>query len=288
MSLKLLITESESPLGEALVHDIEREPFNALLPKAKDIDWSQASQVMDFLRQKHPDAVINNYAWTQLGSEEGRKRFQSAATNIATACGALNIPLVQLSSYQVFSGDSKGTHSEKDVPHPTDPIGQTLHTVEQLIVQIAPRSIILRFSWLIGAYGDNLLTRLLGGYLDGRAVTANRLLRGAPTSMADAVRVTLALVKQISCGADNWGVLHYCSNDVCSQEEFAEQLLQLLIQQQLLTAEPSLTIVDEEPEGEPHSATLTCRNIRDNFGVQPRSWRPSLLPLVKQWLHNRG
>jgi dTDP-4-dehydrorhamnose reductase len=26
---------------------------------------------------------------------------------------------------------------------------------------------------------------------------------------------------------------------------------------------------------------------RDFFGIQARSWRPSLLPLVKQWLHNR-
>jgi len=287
MSLKLLLAETLTPLGDALLHDLEREPYNLLLPGAEGIDWMDEPAVDAYIRQKRPEVVINNVAWNDLATEQGRARYLAAATHLARACGAANIPLIQLSSYQVFSGDAKGTHSEKDTPQPSGALGQVLLEAEARVAQLAPRHICLRYSWLIGPYGDNLLSRLLRGYLDGQAVKANRRLRGAPTTYADAVRVAIALVKQISCGAENWGVMHYCSADVCTQEEFAEQLLQLLIQQQLLTAEPSLTVVDEDPADEPVSAILSGRQLRDCFGVQQRSWRPSLLPLVKQWLHNR-
>lgn len=288
MSLKLLLAETATPLGDALLQDLEREPFNLLVPGAPGLDWFDAAAVSAYIQQKRPEVVVNNIAWEALDTQAGRERYLAAASHLAAACGAANIPLIQLSSYRLFAGDGKSTHGEKDVPNPLDDAGRTLVAAEIKLAELAPRHICLRFSWLIGPYGDNLLSRLLSGYLGGAAVKANRRLRGAPTTYADAVRVVIALVKQISCGADNWGIMHYCSGDVCTQEEFAEQLLQLLIQQQLLTAEPSLTIVDEDPVNEPLSAILSCRQVRDCFGVQQRSWRPSLLPLVKQWLHNRA
>ncbi len=288
MSLKLFVTETGTPWGDALLHDLEREPFNLLLPGSAELDLSNQDAVTRYIQQKRPEVVINNFAWEALDTAAGREGYLAAACNLAAACGAANIPLIQLSNYRLFAGDSKSTHGEKDLPQPVDEVGRTLVAAEAKLTELAPRHICLRYSWLIGSYGDNLLSRLLSGYLGGEAVKANRRLRGAPTTYADAVRVAIALVKQISCGAENWGTMHYCAGDVCTQEEFAEQLLQLLIQQQLLTAEPSLTIVDEEPENEPLSAILSCRQLRDCFGVQQRSWRPSLLPLVKQWLHNRA
>jgi dTDP-4-dehydrorhamnose reductase len=287
MSLKLLVTDAVSPLGQALLHDLEREPFNLLVPGVEELDWTDLAAVDVYIHHKRPDLVVNNYALDQLKTQEGCVAFVQCVANLASACGARNIPLLHISSYQVFEGDSKSTHSEKDAVNPVNEAGRALVTAEQELEAIAPRHISLRASWVIGAYGDNLLTRLLNGYLGGHAVQANRRLRGAPTTMADFTRVIVALVKQITCGAENWGIMHYCSGDACTEEEFAEYLLQLIIQQQLLTAEPSLTIVDTPLSGEPSSAILTCRNIRDGFGIQPRSWRPSLLPLVRQWLHNR-
>lgn len=287
MSFKLLLTDTLSPLGQALLHDLEREPFNLLVPGPDAITWTDPAAVDAYIHHKHPDLVVNNHGLTQLGTQDGCDAFVRVVANLASSCSARAIPIIQLSGYEVFGGDTRSTHSEKDPVSPTSAVGHALVAVEQELEALIPRHICLRSSWVIGAYGDNLLTRLLGGYLGGQAVQANRRLRGAPTTMADLTRVIIALVKQISCGAENWGIMHYCSGDACTEEEFAEHLLQLLIQQQLLTAEPSLTIIDEVSTTEPASAILTCRNIRDGFGVQSRSWRPSLLPLVRQWLHNR-
>lgn len=284
MSFTLLLTDVSSPLGRALEHELEREPFKLLVP-GNQVDWSQPSTLASYLEEHKVDLVLNARGWEEAYHAGGQSSLLQTAR--ALALYSVDIPVIHCSSYSVFGGDAKGTHSEKDPVSPTSDVGRAFAEAEQQLAQL-PRHIILRLSWVIGAYGDNLLTRLLSAYLAGASVSVNRRRRGAPTALSDVARVVVALIKQISCGADNWGVMHYCSSDACSEDEFAEHLLQLLIQQQLLTAEPSLTLIDEEPDAEPLSAILGCKRVRDYFGVQARSWRPSLLPLVKQWLHNRA
>ncbi|WP_039912621.1 sugar nucleotide-binding protein [Cellvibrio mixtus] len=285
MSFTLLLTDVISPLGKSLEHELEREPFKMLVPGA-DVDWSSPASLARYMENHKIDLVLNCRGWEEAYHAGGQGPLLQAAQLLSTYCAAADIPLIHFSSYSVFGADPKGTHSEKDTPAPVSDTGSAFMATEQLVAEV-PRHIILRLSWVIGAFGDNLLTRLLSAYLAGASVSVNRRMRGAPTALSDAARVAVALIKQISSGAENWGIMHYCSGDSCTEDEFAEQLLQLLIQQQLLTAEPSLTLVDEEPEHEPLSAILGCRRVRDYFGVQARSWRPSLLPLVKQWLHNR-
>ena len=287
MSFKLLLTDVISPLGKALEHELEREPFKLLAPSADELDWANAQSLQAYLAGHQPDLIINCRGWEEAFQEQGQALLIDTARQLAQLGAEQTIPVIHLSSYSVFGGDGRGTHSEKDDVAPINDTGRAFVAAERLIAESFPRHIILRLSWVIGAYGDNLLTRLLGAFLAGASVSVNRRLRGAPTALSDAARVAVAMSKQISCGADNWGVMHYCSGDACTQDEFAEQLLQLLIQQQLLTAEPSLTLEDSEPVDEPISAILGCRRARDYFGIQARSWRPSLLPLVKQWLHQR-
>lgn len=287
MSFKLLLTDVISPLGRALEHELEREPFKLLLPAVTELDWTDAQSLQTYLQKHQPDLIINCRGWEEAFHTSGRDVLVSTARLLAPACAAQDIPLIHLSSYSVFGGDGKVTHSEKDAVAPLNDTGRVFVEAEQVIAELQPRHIILRLSWVIGAYGDNLLSRLLGAFLAGDSVTVNRRLRGAPTALSDVARVAVAMSKQIHCGADNWGVMHYCSSDACTEDEFAEQLLQLLIQQQLLTAEPSISLEDSEPADQPLSAILGCRRARDYFGIQARSWRPSLLPLVKQWLHNR-
>ncbi|MET0356334.1 MAG: sugar nucleotide-binding protein [Cellvibrio sp.] len=284
MSLKIIVTDTQSALGRTLEHDLEREQCQMLSPK---IQWEDALAVRDFLTQHKPDVVINTLAWEESPSESQQILLPIVAGNIASACAALGVPLLHFSSYQVFGVDNKSSHSEKDIPAPVSAAGQAFFAAEQAIEHSAAKFIILRLGWIIGSIGDNHLTRLLTAIQKQEPITLNTRLRGAPTLLSDAVRVCIALVKQIACGSDNWGVMHYCSGDALNEAEFGEQLVQLLAQQHLLNQDANFTLVDAAPANEPISAVLGCRRIRDAFGVQARSWRPSLLPVVKQWFHNQ-
>lgn len=283
MSLKIIVTDTKSALGRTLEHDLEREQCQLLSP---DIHWEDAAAVLDYLQQHKPDVLINTLAWEESPAPDQQALLPIAAANVAKACAHLDVPLIHFSSYQVFGADNKSSHSEKDIPAPLSPAGQAFFAAEQAIEHSATRFIILRLGWVIGNIGDNHLTRLLSAINAQQPITLNTRLRGAPTLLSDAVRVCVALVKQISCGSENWGVMHYCSGDALNEAEFGEQLVQLLAQQQLLKHDANFTLVDSAPTDEPVSAVLGCRRIRDAFGVQARAWRPSLLPLVKQWFHN--
>lgn len=284
MSLRIIVTDTSSALGRTLEHDLEREQCQLLSPR---IQWEDAAEVQNYLIQHKPDILINTFAWEELPSQEQQALLPIVAANIAKACAKLDVPLIHFSSHQVFGADNKSSHSEKDIPAPSNAVGKAFFAAEEAVEQNAKRFVILRLGWIIGSIGDNHLTRLLSAIQSRQPITLNSRLRGAPTLLSDAVRVCVALVKQISCGSDNWGVMHYCSGDALNEAEFGEVVVQLLAQQQLLQQDASITLIDSTPEDEPLSAVLGCRRIRDSFGVQARAWRPSLLPLVKQWFHNQ-
>jgi len=285
MSLKILVTDTRSALGRTLEHDLEREHCQLFSPA---LHWDDPVAVREYLAKHKPDILLNTFAWEEIPSGEQQFLIPAVAGNIARICAAMQIPLVHFSSYKVFGADNKSSHSEKDIPAPNSLAGQAFFAAEQEIEHAGGAFIILRLGWIIGSFGHNHLTRLLDAIHHQQPIALNTRLRGAPTLLSDAVRVAVAVVKQIGCGADNWGIMHYCSGDALNEAEFGEQLVQLLAQQQMLKQDANFTLVDIAPTDEPVSALLGCRRIRDCFGIQARSWRPSLLPLVKQWFHNQG
>ena len=287
MSYKILVTDISNTLGRALEHDFERELCSLYSPAPSELNWLDETAVINFIATLKPDIVINTFGWDDTLTSEQQALFPCVAGYVAMACAPFAIPLLHFSSYKVFGADTKNSHSEKDIPAPMSAVGQAFFAAEQAIEHSSAKAIILRLGWVIDSHGDNHLTRLLKSICAQEPVHLNSRLRCAPTLLSDVARVAVALVKQIGSGAENWGVMHYCSGDALTEAEFGEQLVQLLAQQQLLDTDANFTLQDQVPEDEPASAVLGCRRIRDGFGVQARSWRPSLLPVVKQWFHNQ-
>ncbi len=286
--MKLLLTDVSNPLGRALEHELERETFSLVTSGPDALDWHSASAVADYIQDLRPGLVINTLGWSDLPDVGERTLQQAAAAGLGRACQPGGTPVLQFSSYRVFGGDNKSSHSERDEPNPQSDTGRAWLAAEQALEANLPQRLILRLSWLLDSHGDNLLTRLLTQLYSSEAVMVNTRLRGAPTALSDVARVAVALVKQVSCGAENWGTLHYCSTGACSQAELAAQVVEVLRQLEALPAEPMLTRLDSLPEDEPVSAVLSCRRVRDNFGVQTRSWEPTLVPMIKQWLHQNN
>ncbi len=285
MPYKILVTDITSPLGRALEHDLEREHCKLFSPSTLELNWMDGGAVNLYVAALKPDVVVNTFAWGDILNGEQQVLLPILAANVAYACAPLGVPLLHFSSHKVFGNDHKSSHSEKDIPAPLGAVGQAFFAAEQAIEHSSVKAVVLRLGWVIGSYGDNLCTRLLERIRAQQAIQVNTRLRGAPTLLSDVARVAVAIVKQIASGADNWGVMHYCSGDALTEAEFGEQLVQLLAQQQLLVQDVNFTLCDQVPSDEPMSAVLGCRRIRDGFGVQARPWRPSLLPLVKQWFH---
>lgn len=280
---RLLITDSSSPLGSAILGMLEREVFPVVCPQKGDLDWSDTAQVHDYFLRQKADIVINTLGWSDSGSGLDKVRFPLWVENIAAACQSRDLLLIQLSSYRVFNGE-KSEFSETDPLCPIGPSGEAYAAAEALLADL-PRHIILRLSWVVGWAGDNLLTRLLVPLSAGIDAGIYGERRGAPTAVDDVARVLVALIKQTVYGAENWGVFHYCSSDVTTEYEFANQVLGIL--REYIDKPGKLAVLDEiDPR--PQSASLSCRRIHDNFGVQQRTWRKGLSLTVRKWLSEQG
>ncbi|WP_020207820.1 SDR family oxidoreductase [Gilvimarinus chinensis] len=283
--MKLLLADSHHSLGVALEHELEREPFNVLQPPSNELNWTDRAAVMEYMSHQRPNVVLNNLGWGDSPLSANTALLPVAAENIARVCAQQKIPLLQMSSYRVFGDDNKSKHSEKDEPQPNSELGKAFYLAEQKALAADTRVLVLRTSWVISSYGDNLLTRLLDALQGEQPWRLNRRLRGAPTALSDLARVTVGILKQIDSGADCWGVYHYCSGDACNEVEFAEQLWEVLCQQDYQGPEPKWDQVDEAALEVPISAVLNSLRVRNDFGVQTRTWRTYLLPMVRQWLH---
>lgn len=288
--MKLLLTDNSHALGEAIEHELEREPFALIRPESARLNWTDIGEVRAWVEHQRPRLIINTLGWADRPDRAHCALIPRAAKVLAQVCDEQRLAMIQLSSYQVFGGDSKSSHAEKDDPMPQSDTGQAWLAAEQAVNERLSKRLILRLSWLIGSHGDNRLTRLLAEVFDDQQslVPVHNRLKGAPTALSDAARVVVGLVKQISCGAENWGVMHYASREPCSEADFAQKILDVLQQLDALPAGVELDRLESLPSDEPLSAVLSGRRLRDGFGVQARAWEPYLVPMIKQWLYQRS
>ncbi|WP_051235577.1 sugar nucleotide-binding protein [Marinimicrobium agarilyticum] len=287
--MKLLLTDATNALGRALEHELEREPFGLIALSSARPDWTDLGEVRACLDHQPPKLVINTLGWADRPDTAQCALIATSAATMATVCHERGIPMIQLSSYQVFGGDNKSTHAERDEPSPQSEAGRAWLAAEEAVNEALAERVVLRLSWLIDSHGNNRLTRLLQAIFENRELVANTRLRGAPTALSDVARVLVGVIKQISCGAQNWGVMHYASREACTEAEFVDRVVEVLRQLDTLpdTLSKGMETTDSLPSDEPVSAVLAVRRLRDGFGVQQRSWEPYLVPMIKQWLHDR-
>lgn len=283
--MKLLLTDATNPLGEALAHQLERYTFSLITPEPELLDWTDKVALTSWLSSMGPGLVLNTLGWSRGQIESQQASLPAINRALAQACRSPDIPVIHFSSYRVFDGSPKSGHSERDQPEPQSDQGRAWLAAEEALASGKERWLVLRLSWILTGRGPGLLNRFLSAARAGEPIRANARLRGAPTLLSDVVRVVVAIIQQIDCGADNWGLMHYASGQACNQAELAEAVLRVLAELRPDWALPTVERGDALPDLEPVSAVLSCRRLRDAFGIHARDWEPGLKPLIQQWLH---
>ncbi|MFL0796002.1 MAG: NAD(P)-dependent oxidoreductase [Cellvibrionaceae bacterium] len=192
---------------------------------------------------------------------------------------AQGLPVIYLSNYRVFGGGDSLTWEEQSEPEPDCELSQALNAMERQVLAL-PQGMVLRISWLLdGHYG--LLPSLLGWLKQKKKLSYSPVARGCPTSQEDMVRVLSAMLRQIRCGIESYGIFHYCSGDVCSMLEFAQAVREHVSDR---VSVPLAEIHEAEEAESVLSAVLSSGRIRDTFGIQQRSWRQGLPELLEDWV----
>jgi len=282
VSKKIVITCGESIVAQHLLATLETESFSLSVLTECDVDSEQA--VAMALGREKPNLVVNTLPHGVADSLVTRSSLASRSAGLASVCAELGVPLLHLSSHEVFGGENKTHYSEQDVPAPINARGQAFWDAERNVQMASEKHIILRLSWVMSGSSDCVFTRLLQRLVANGEVQVSHLLRASPTFADDVARVIVGIIKQVFSGSSNWGIYHYASGDTCSEYQFAESLQQILVSLDV----PAGLIVEADTPTESPSAVLACLACRDDFGVQQRSWRQRLEVRVKAWLDANG
>ncbi len=275
MAFKLLLTESRSALSRALCRGLEDHPFTVVGPSVDNFDWRDAKALDQLLDEHHPSVLINTLAFG--GAEAG------CSLALAQACAARSIVSLHISSYRVFgsaSSDESG-YDEFATPSPDNTIGQQLLAAEEAFLSLE-RSLILRLPWLLDPQGDNIFTRICSRLLSGEPLQVSDTCRSCPTTLDDAQRIIIAILLQVFCDAENWGVFHLRSMDSCSEAELADAIAQQLEKDGQTVGAIDILRNPESPLAD-GCGLLTGSRCTNNFGIQLRSWQRDLEGLVREW-----
>lgn len=275
--MNIFLCGGELPLGLVLMPLLEAPLFSILPAKESSFIGLSANDAASFLREHNVDFVLNLHC-TPSSISTTQQEPPSFTQRVAEAASSAGITLFQLSNSHVFSGRQTGRHanSYRETDNPDNE--NTAMNLEAL----CPRLIVLRTGELFSDRGINILPNLLASWQRGESAALPLRDQFCPTAMSDAARVIVALLKQLSCGIEPWGVYHYCGTDTVSYHDFARLV------RQILAAQPGCNFpmaIHDSHEGQPAlSWSLDCSKIRNTFGIKQHAWRAGLASSIKRIL----
>ncbi|WP_151705170.1 dTDP-4-dehydrorhamnose reductase [Nitrincola alkalilacustris] len=294
--VKLLITGAEGQAGSEIARLADADPdFNVLALGRRKLDVTSEQSIQAQLDAFLPDYVINCAGFNRVDAAEHNPdlAFSINAEGprlLALACGELSIPMLHLSTDYVFDGQYASGYTEDYETAPLGIYGLSKLQGEEAIRQVLPRHIILRTSWLFSESGDNYMLRLLDQARRQEVIHAYNDRRGCPTPASDLARVAIAILKQLSNGAEGWGTYHYCGAEVTTRYGFSETIIAAARQYEELAVIDLVPVSSDEYPSDaqrPASCVLKCKKILNTFGVRQRPWRSELQRLIRHYYESR-
>lgn len=179
----------------------------------------------------NPDIVINAAAYTAVDKAETEADMAFAinrdgARNVTKAAAKANLPVIQISTDYVFSGDKEGPYVETDKTGPTGVYGASKLAGEAAVAGSNPRHLIVRTAWVYSDTGANFVRTMLRLAVDRDEISVVADQIGNPTYAADlASGLVKAASAVLSSGSDQmFGTYHLTGSGSTSWAGFARQI----------------------------------------------------------------
>ena len=220
--MKVFVTGVGGQLGYDVMNELHQRGIESIgrdvLPEVTSIDAPYYSlditdgvAVSAMLEKLKPDAVIHCAAWTAVDAAEDedkqetvRKVNVEGTKNIAAECGALDIPMMYISTDYVFDGQGQ-TPWKPDCKEyaPLNVYGETKLAGELAVAEFASRFFIVRIAWVFGLNGNNFIKTMLkvGKTHDTLTVVDDQI--GTPTYTYDLARLLVDMIQ-----TDKYGYYH--------------------------------------------------------------------------------
>ncbi len=245
-----------------------------------EADIADANAVSRAISSASPSIVVNAAAYTKVDRAEAEPeealRANAAGPGIlARACATAHLPLVHISTDYVFDGTKSSAYFEDDPIAPLGVYGRSKAEGETAVRKALEHHVILRTSWLYGAYGTNFLKTVLrlARERDELRIVADQ--RGCPTGTADIAEAIISIAPRLVQRAPVWGTYHFAGKGVTTWHGFACEIVdaQAKVTQRRPVVTPITTAEYPTSARRPANSELDCLRFAKIFGFTAMDWR---------------
>ncbi len=275
---KILIIGANGQLGNCfrkLAPDFQSN-FDFNFTDSETLDITNEDQVSDFFEEYKPDFCVNASAYTavDLAETEVDKAFAVNAdgvANLAEYCRKNNAVFIHISTDYVFDGDTNISYSEDDFTNPQSVYGSSKLKGEELAMELNPKSIIIRTSWLYSEFNKNFVKTMLHLFSvkDELGIVADQF--GQPTNSNDLAEVVMKIIQSQN---KTFGIFHFSNYPETSWFHFAEKIAEFSESKVKLNA---ITTEDfPTPAKRPKRSTMSLDKIENTYNISLKHWENSL------------
>jgi dTDP-4-dehydrorhamnose reductase len=223
-----------------------------------------------------PELVVNAAAWTDVDgcARDPERAFRINAIGariVAEAAAKCGAAVIQISTNEVFDGESEKPYTESDRPNPINPYGYSKLKGELFVAEANRRHLIIRTAWLFGPIGVSFATKIR--HAADVAASLSKVLQvvndefGTPTWVPWLANT----ITQLEPGGGD--ILHLAGSPIVSRFEWARTIVAL--------RDPRVQIVPisstryDRASRVPLRAVLSTTAAR-RAGFPPADWREHL------------
>jgi dTDP-4-dehydrorhamnose reductase len=282
------LQRSLAPLGELVA--LDRAGAQGLCG-----DLAEPDGVARTVRSVRPDVIVNAAAYTAVDKAESevdaaRTINAIAPGAMAAAAGEVGALLVHYSTDYVFDGSGTRPWTETDSTGPLGVYGQTKLEGEQRIIQVLPRHLVLRTSWVYGARGGNFAKTMLRLAREREELKVVSDQVGAPTGADLLADVTAHAVRALLGGQGGPGIYHVAASGATSWHAYARFVVTHAQQAgQPLKAGPDRvrpipSSAFATPARRPHNSRLATTRFQTTFGLALPAWEQGVARMLQEIL----
>lgn len=297
VSRKILLTGVNGQVGHALLPSL-LSTHQVVALSRHELDLTNTDAIRRIVQEIKPDLIINPAAYTAVDKAESESDLANAINAIAPRVLAeeaskLGAALIHFSTDYVYDGSKITPYVETDDVNPISVYGATKLAGEEAIRAVGLPHLILRTSWVYGAYGKNFLKTIvrLAKERDKLSIIADQV--GAPTSSHSIAAAVCELVAKWQCDQEaEAGTYHFTNTGNTSWHGFASEIVR---DYGRVNTHPKLNVEAENiskittaeyPTAAPRPANSRLDNskLKQIFGVQLPTWQDGLHHEMKSLL----
>lgn len=250
------------------------EPQQMIFATKADLDVTDHNAVWTALIAARPAVVINCAAFTDVDgcetkTEHAMRVNATAPGAIAQACKSIAATLVHIGTDFVFDGRSRRAYSPESKANPLSAYGRSKWAGEEAIRASGCKHLIVRASWMFGAFGKNFVEAILARAESGQPLRVVNDQTGRPTHAGDLAEALLTMIAK-----EAKGTYHFANAEACTWNDFAKAIVEAAG----ISVEVSSMSTAElgRPATRPAYSVLDTAAYERLTGLQPRPWRAAL------------